>query len=102
MSSEQETHKVIVLPGAEAGMRNTYDYYWSLSPELAEKFLLSIEEAFNTIALYPLLFQVKYLETRIAFTAVFPYAVHFQLNSMKKEIIIGGFYHQHQKKNRTN
>jgi len=93
---------VLVLPGAEKGLKAAYDYYWSLSPELAEKFLSCTEEAFNTIAINPMLFQVKYLETRIAFTSVFPYAIHFQLNSVEREIIIGGFFHQHQKKNRTN
>ena len=44
----------------------------------------------------PFAFEIKYLNTRIAFTKKFPYGIHFYVNEIEKTIVIIAILHTKQ------
>ncbi len=41
----------------------------------------------------PLLFEIKYNNTRIAFTKRFPLGIHFEVQEKTNRIVVKGVYH---------
>lgn len=56
------------------------DYYKSQQNGLEKRFANEVKVTLNYLIKNPLLFQVKYKTVRTAYTAIFPYGVHYQLN----------------------
>ena len=52
-----------------------------------------IKSEFKRILKNPLLFEVKYNNTRIAFTERFPFGIHFEIQEDIHTIVVKGVYH---------
>ncbi|EHO15093.1 type II toxin-antitoxin system RelE/ParE family toxin [Myroides odoratimimus] len=60
---------------------------------LEKRFVISIRKTINQITTNPLAFEVKYRDTRIAFTPTFPYGIHYHFNSKTNTITILALLH---------
>jgi len=69
-----------------------YDWYEDKRTSLGEEFLLSADDAFDTIKLNPELFEEKYPEIRKCNLRRFPYSVYFRI--FKKQVAVLAVYHQ--------
>ncbi len=71
------SYQIIYHNDAENDIRNAKKWYKNQKTGLDKKFDLALKETINYIIENPLLFEVKYRNTRIAFTKVFPYGIHY-------------------------
>lgn len=60
---------------------------------LEKRFALSVKETIYYIIENPLLFEEKYRNTRVAYTKVFPFGVHYHLNTNNQTITILAILH---------
>jgi ParE toxin of type II toxin-antitoxin system, parDE len=58
---------------------------------LGKRFLKCINDEIKIVRVKPLLYQIRYDETRVALIQTFPYLIHFEIN--KKEIVIKAIIH---------
>lgn len=65
---------------------------------LDKRFTLAIKQTIILISSNPLQFEIRYRNTRIAYTPVFPYGVHYTLNQDNNTIIILAVMHTHRKR----
>ena len=78
---------------AENDIRAAKKWYKEQSVGLEKRLVLSVKETIGYIAENPLLFELKYRNTRIAFTKVFPFGVHYHCNEKTKTITILAILH---------
>jgi plasmid stabilization system protein ParE len=69
------------------------DWYKNQQKGLEKRLANEIKTTLNYIIKNPLSFQIKYKTVRTAFTDVFPYGVHYQLNEETKTITVLGVFH---------
>lgn len=69
------------------------DWYKSQQKGLEKRFANEVKITLKYLIQNPLLFQVKYKNIRTAYTAIFPYGVHYQLNEKNETITILGVFH---------
>lgn len=69
------------------------DWYKSQQKGLEKRFASEVKITLNYLIKNPLLFQVKYKTVRVAFTEVFPFGVHYNLNEETKTITVLGIFH---------
>ena len=67
---------------------------------LEKQFANEVKKTINYIIKNPLLFQVKYKDTRIVYTEIFPYGVHYHLDENSKTITVLGVFHTSIKPNK--
>ena len=72
---------------------NAKDWYKSQQKGLEKRFASEVKITLNYLIKNPLLFQVKYKTVRVAFTEVFPFGVHYNLNEETKTITVLGILH---------
>lgn len=60
---------------------------------LGKEFVNAVKQEFRTILQHPLLFEIKYNNTRIAFTKRFPFGIHFEIQQNSNRIVVKGVYH---------
>jgi plasmid stabilization system protein ParE len=70
------------------------DWYKKQNPGLEKRFALEVKSCIYRLQKNPLNYEIKYRNVRTAFTAIFPYAVHFYVNAPKKQIVIIAIVHQ--------
>jgi plasmid stabilization system protein ParE len=70
------------------------DWYKNQKPGLEKNFAQEVKNCIHRIQKNPLIYEVKYKNVRTAFTAIFPYAVHFYINESKQQIVIIAIIHQ--------
>jgi hypothetical protein len=69
------------------------EWYKTQQSGLEKRFSAAVKDTIETLISNPLLFAIKYKTVRTAYTAVFPYAVHYHVNEELKTItILGVFY----------
>jgi hypothetical protein len=74
-------------------IKNAVDYYKSISPKLANQFLLRVREAKALVRQYPQGFEIKYKSVRTILLKQFPYHIHYLIDAVQGKIIILGIIH---------
>lgn len=70
-------YTVVYLSEAENDIRNAKRWYKKQKVGLERRFALELKQTIRYVIDNPLLFEVKYKNTRIAFTKVFPFGIHY-------------------------
>src|SRR5947209_4804795 len=78
----------------KSDIKETKDWYKKQKPGLEKDFAREIKNCIQRIQQNPLKYEVKYKNVRTAFTAIFPYAIHFYINEPKQQIVIIAIIHQ--------
>ena len=86
-------YEIIYLPLVYEDIKETNDFYNSRKKGLGKEFVNAVKQEFRTILENPLLFEIKYKNTRIAFTKRFPLGIHFELQEKTNRIVVKGVYH---------
>ena len=81
-------HQMIYHIDAEKDIIQAKNWYKQQQVGLEKRFALAVKEAINYIIDNPLLFEVKYKNTRIAFTSIFPFGIHYHFDENKNTITI--------------
>ena len=74
------SYQIIYHTDAENEIKNAKKYYKEQQAGLEKRFALAVKETITYIIENPLLFEVKYRNTRVAFTKVFPFGVHYHFD----------------------
>jgi plasmid stabilization system protein ParE len=75
-------------------LKEAKDWYRKQKPGLEKKFAVEVKNCLHRLQKNPLNYEVKYKNVRTAFTAIFPFAIHFFIDETKQEIIIIAIIHQ--------
>ena len=86
-------YEIIYLPLVYEDIKETYDFYNSRVKGLGKEFVASVKQEFKTILQHPLLFEIKYKNTRIAYTKRFPFGIHFEIKENTNLVVVKGVYH---------
>jgi len=82
------SYQVIYHTDTENDIRNAKKWYKDQQAGLEKRFALALKETINYIIENPLLFEVKYKNTRVAFTKVFPFGIHYHFDDNNKITIL--------------
>ncbi|CAH0336712.1 hypothetical protein FVB9288_02424 [Flavobacterium sp. CECT 9288] len=85
------SYKIVIIEEAKLDFKTALKWYKSIQPILGIKFTNSFKESLKVIKSNPLLFQIRYDETRVALIENFPYLIHF--NSYDHTIVIKAIFH---------
>ena len=58
------------------------------------EFALAVETAIQRIQRMPAAYSIRYKNVRLAYTKVFPYAIHFYINEKEKIVAITAIVHK--------
>ncbi|TRX16510.1 hypothetical protein FNW25_15040 [Flavobacterium franklandianum] len=86
-------YEIIYLPLVYEDIKETNDFYNSRVKGLGKEFVASVKHEFKTILQNTLLFEIKYKNTRIAYTKRFPFGIHFEIQENTNRIVVKGVYH---------
>lgn len=84
-------YKLTILPLAKIDLEEIASWYKTIDENLGKRFLKCIKEEIKILRVKPLLYQIRYDETRVALIQTFPYLIHFEIN--KKKIVIKAIIH---------
>ena len=84
-------YKLTILPLAKIDLQEIASCYEVINKNLGRRFLKSVKDEIEILRIYPLLYQTRYDETRVALIQTFPYLIHFEID--KKEIVIKAIIH---------
>lgn len=85
------SYKLTLLPLAKKDLEEIASWYEISEKKLGKRFLNSIKKEVRILRIRPLLYQIRYDNTRVALVKTFPYLIHFEIN--KKEIVIKSVIH---------
>ncbi|KVV14108.1 type II toxin-antitoxin system RelE/ParE family toxin [Flavobacterium sp. TAB 87] len=77
-------YQIIYHTDAENDIRSNKKWYKEQQIGLEKSFVLALKKTISYIIENPLLFEVKYRNTRVAFTEKFPFGVHYQFDNISK------------------
>ena len=80
---------IILFDDAIIDIQNGLEYYTSISPAIAKKFLAAVKNTFAELKINPF-YQVRYDNVRMRKVKGFPYLLHFVLNENQNSVIIYG------------
>jgi mRNA-degrading endonuclease RelE of RelBE toxin-antitoxin system len=86
-------YQIVYHVDAEEDIRIAKKWYKQQQQGLEKRFIHSVKETIIYIAENPLLFEVKYKNTRIAFTRVFPFGIHYVFDSNTNTITLLAVMH---------
>jgi hypothetical protein len=86
-------YEIIYLPLVYEDIKETNDFYNSRKRGLGKEFVNTVKLEFKTILKNPLLYEIKYKNTRIAFMKRFPFGIHFEIQENTNHIVVKGIYH---------
>lgn len=86
-------YEIIYLPLVYEDIKETNDFYNSRKKGLGKEFVNTVKQEFKIILKNPLIFEIKYNNTRIAFTERFPFGIHFEIQENTNRIVVTGVYH---------
>ena len=72
-------------------LKEISSWYETIQKNLGKRFLKSIKDEIKILRVNPLLYQIRYDETRVALIQTFPYLIHFEID--KNEIVIKAIIH---------
>lgn len=58
-------------------LKEALEYYSDISEDVRDRFEIELDKTIAVLSQKPLHHQVRYKNIRIAFTAVFPYGIHY-------------------------
>jgi plasmid stabilization system protein ParE len=79
--------QLIVKPEAEVDIQIAYYWYETKNTGLGNSFLDDLDSTINQILSGPKFFQIYYKNTRVCFTSIFSFGVHFIVESYKIFVI---------------
>ncbi|MCW4469350.1 type II toxin-antitoxin system RelE/ParE family toxin [Flavobacterium sp. MFBS3-15] len=74
-------YPIVISDEAQLDISESSEYYLEISEDLQERFLSEIIAAIDEVQTNPTLHQIRYRNIRIAFTQVFPFGIHFFIDS---------------------
>ena len=86
-------YKIIYLPLVYEDIKETNDFYNSRLKGLGKEFVNTVKKEFEIILKNPLLFEIKYKNTRIAFIERFPFGIHFEIQEHINTIVVKSVFH---------
>jgi hypothetical protein len=86
-------YEIVYLPLVYEDIKETKDFYNLRVKGLGKEFVAVVKEEFKTILQHPFLFEVKYKNTRIAYTKRLPFGIHFEVPENTNLIVVKGVYH---------
>lgn len=84
-------YKVRLLPAAYNDLQEARSWYQQINPELPKRFTQQLKTTIAKIRALPTAHALRYKQVRIANLAVFPYAVHFLIET--DTVIILAIHH---------
>ncbi|MFI5139463.1 MAG: type II toxin-antitoxin system RelE/ParE family toxin [Sphingobacteriales bacterium] len=69
-------------------------WYKNQKAGLEKDFAREVKACLQRLQKNPLHYEIKYRHVRTAFTAIFPYAIHFYIDDTKQQIVIIAIIHQ--------
>ena len=81
-------YQIIYHTDVEKDIRSNKKWYKEQQAGLEKRFVLAVKEAISYIIANPLMFELKYKNTRVAFTKTFPFGVHYQFDNKSKITIL--------------
>jgi plasmid stabilization system protein ParE len=78
---------------AKEDLSDASKWYEQQQKGLGKRFLKEVKEAIDTISKKPIIFQIRYDDTRIYFTKTFSYGIHYQYIADKNEVQIKAVFH---------
>ncbi len=86
-------YEINYLPYVYEDIKESKLFYESRKKGLGKDFVASVKSEFKKIEKNPLLFEIKYQNTRIAFIDTFPIGIHFEIKENTNIIVVKGVYH---------
>lgn len=78
-------YTAVTIPAAEKDIEDAFDYYYSVSPDVAKQFLFRLVEAKEYILKNPFAFENRYRDVHTLLLRQFPYLVHYIVSDEKKK-----------------
>ena len=76
-------YQIIYHTDAQYEIIQAKKWYKEQQNGLEKRFVLSLKETINFILDNPLSFEIKYRNTRVAFTKTFPFGIHYLFDNNK-------------------
>lgn len=84
---------IVYLSDAQIDIQNAKKWYKSQQVGLEKRFANEVKKAIQFINTDPFLFEVKYRNTRIVFTKIFPFGIHYMIDQVQNRIVILAVLH---------
>ena len=85
--------ELILTKKAKNDIRKASAWYNKKQQDLGEKFQATIFKELDYIAMNPEIYPFRYLEVRTAIVSVFPYMIHYYIDSESNQVIAFGIMH---------
>lgn len=76
-------------------VREAKKWYREQQKGLDSRFAKDVKASINRLQKNPLNYEIKYKNIRIVYCDIFPYAIHFYMNEVEKQLVIVAIIHQH-------
>lgn len=76
-------------------LKEAKDWYKQKQEGLEKRFSKDIKTAILRLQKSPQIYEIRYRNIRIAYTDIFPYAIHYYLKETENIIVIVAIIHQH-------
>jgi len=87
------SYRIKLLPAVHTDLRKAKKWYNEKNTELGKDFKIEVDKEINYIGEYPEHYQRKHKELRQSLVTRFPYAIFYQVEESKKQVIIFGVLH---------
>jgi plasmid stabilization system protein ParE len=89
-------YQLKIKPLAEEDIQRAVDWYDLEQPDLADAFVIALDQQFSLLRRHPFLYAVRYRLVRVAPLARYPYIVCYQVQEETQTVTIEGVFHQKQ------
>jgi hypothetical protein len=86
-------YEIVYLPLVYEDIKETSDFYNSRQKGLGKEFVTIVKSEFKRLLKNPLLFEIKYNNTRLVFMERFPFGIHFEIKEDIHIIVVKGVFH---------
>lgn len=84
-------YKVDFVQASYIDIKEARDWYRKINPELSKRFAQQLKITIEQVSLLPTTHAIRYKDVRIANMAIFPYAIHFILETNR--IVVLAVHH---------
>ena len=86
-------YSIIVAEAAKDDIREAFLWYRGRREHLGFLFEADIDQAIESLKIYPYKNQIRYDNTRICMLRKFPYGIHFQIDEVRRVILVVAVFH---------
>lgn len=86
-------YDIVYLSDAQNDIQNAKKWYKSKQIGLEKRFAIEVKNAILLIGNDPQLFEVRYRNTRIVFTKIFPFGIHYTIDKTQNRVVILAVLH---------